>query len=196
MKLIFLAAALAFSGEVCADWQYSNDADAMSGKTEHNAALRSTNSLTLDFPYKGKNHGTLDIRQHPRYGLDVILSIEKGQFLCPSYRGCTVMVKFDDKPPLQYSGTGPADHSSTVIFIKNQPRFIAEAKKAKRILVQANIYQSGAPVLEFASLKPLEWANPKAASTPAKKGTPAAAKESAPPAVEWPAVPAALNAVR
>lgn len=193
MKLFCLAIAMAFSGAACAEWQYEKDADAMTGKSSARARMQSDNSLDLDFPYKGANFGYLQVRQHPRYGLDVIFSINKGQLMCPSYSGCSVMVKFDDKPPVRFNATGPEDNSTTVIFLGNAPRFIAEAQKAKRILVQPTIYHAGAPVLTFTTGKPLEWASPKAVSTPAKKGTPAAAKELAPAAVEWPAVPAILN---
>jgi hypothetical protein len=66
-------------------------------------------------------------------------------------------VRFDDAKPVTYGGTGPADHSSTVIFLSNAPKLIASAKKAKKILIQFNAYHNGAPVLEFNTPQPLEW---------------------------------------
>lgn len=149
-----------------ADWSYQKDIDAMTSKSATYATLQSSNSLNLDFPYKGQNNGYLTVRQHPKYGLDVIFRVDKGQLLCSAYNGCVVTVRFDDKPAMRFSGTGPADHSSDTIFLSGAQSFIAEAKKAKKILVQSNIYHNGAPVLAFSALQPLIWA--PANSSPAK----------------------------
>lgn len=141
-----------------ADWKYEETVDKMSGKKTTEASIESSNSLDLPFPYKGANRGNLTVRQHPSYGLDVIFYIDKGQLLCSSYDGCTVSVKFDDKPPVKFSATTSADHDSKVIFLRTTARFIESAKKAKVILVQPTIYQAGAPVLEFRTNAPLQWA--------------------------------------
>ena len=150
-----------------ANWGYSEDTDRMTSKNTTAAAIRSSNSLRLDFPYKGENYGQITVRQHPKHGLDVIISIDKGQILCSSYSGCPVEIRFDDKPAIRFSGTGPADNSSDTVFLSNAPRFISEAKKAKRILVSMNIYKSGAPLLEFSTTAPLQWG--KKAAEPIKK---------------------------
>jgi hypothetical protein len=158
VKRIFVFFSVVTSSLVAhANWEYRQDQDQMSGKTAKYAEIESSNTLSLAFPYSGKNKGYIQIRQHPKYGQDAILSVEKGQFLCPSYSGCEVSVKFDEKPPVRYSGNGSADHDSKVIFIGNAARFIGEAKKAKRILIQASMYQSGSPIIEFNSGEPLVW---------------------------------------
>jgi len=61
----------------------------------------STNTASFGFPYQGVQHTLLFLRGHPRHGQDVILKIEKGQFQCSSYDGCTVLVRFDDKAPVR-----------------------------------------------------------------------------------------------
>lgn len=152
------AALCAIAGAARADWQYATQEDKMSSKPARYAVLESNSSLDLPFPYSGKNFGRLQIRQHPKSGLNVLVSVDKGQVLCRSYDGCKVTVRFDDAPPVSFSGTAPADHSSTTVFIENEQRFVAAAKKAKRILVQLTMYQAGNQVLEFHSSKPLEWA--------------------------------------
>jgi hypothetical protein len=63
----------------------------------------------------------------------VILDIEKGQFMCSSFSGCSVSVRFDDKPPRRFTGMGPSDNSTTTLFIRNYSSFVAEARKAKII---------------------------------------------------------------
>lgn len=132
-----------------AQWSYSHDEDAMAKGTVHQAIVRSTNTVSFDFPYAGPQHGTLTLRTHPRYGRDVALSIEKGQFQCPSYQACTVLVRFDDQPAVQYTGVGPEDNSTETVFLRDYNGFVAKMLKAKKVRISANIFQEGAPVFEF-----------------------------------------------
>lgn len=152
---ITMAALLACTSAL-ASWRYVDNVDQMTSKATSHAVLESSNSLNLDSPYTGKNNGTLTVRKHPRYGTSVIFSIEQGQLMCRSSQ-CDVKVRFDDGQPITFSGTEPADSSSTMIFINNSSKFIAAASKAKRILVQTSVYQNGAPVLEFFAPEPLVW---------------------------------------
>lgn len=139
------------------NWDYDKSTDKMTGKTTVRAMVISTESLKLDFPYKGDdNFGALTVRQHAMYGLDVVFMIGKGQLQCNTME-CSIKVKFDDGPPMSFSGTPPEDRSTTQMFLDNPKRFIAAATKAKRILVQPTIYRNGSPVLEFGPLTPLIW---------------------------------------
>lgn len=127
-------------------WSYSNDEDGMSGKRIEYAAVRSENTLSLDFPYQGAQHGTLAVRKHPKWGSNVIVSIEEGQILCSSYE-CPVRIRFDDAQPVTYTGNEPSDNSTETIFL---PYSIAnKLKTAKRVKVEMNLYQNGTQVLEF-----------------------------------------------
>lgn len=149
-----------------ADWEYRESVDKMTGKAGKTASIASDNSLSLDFPYAGKNHAFLIVRQHPQYGLDVMLQIQKGQILCSSYGGCPIQVKFDDEPPTRFSGTESGDRDPKTIFFQGASKFVNKATKAKKILVQVNLYQAGAPVLEFSAKDVLEW---KTVATKSKK---------------------------
>ena len=188
-----LTAALKTAGEKAEQatptaWKYHEQNDAMTSKASRLASITSSNSLDLDFPYKGPNFGHLQIRQHPKWGLDVIFTIDKGQLQCRSYSGCPIEVRFDDAPAVRFSGTEPADNSSDTVFIQGAPKFIALAKKSKRILIRMNVYHGGAPVLEFFSPKTLEWGNPKITSQ--KLETPAIKTQDA---TIWPPVPSVLS---
>jgi hypothetical protein len=130
-------------------WYYRQDKDPMGKGTAYFASVLSTNTVNFGFPYSGAQHGTLTLRTHPRYGKDVILSIERGQFLCPSYDGCTVLVRFDDGKAIRYSAAGAADNSTETIFIRGYSSFVGHLEKSKRVRISANIYQEGAPVFEF-----------------------------------------------
>lgn len=117
--------------------------------TIYQAQVSSSNTVDFSFPYSGAQHATLTLRMHPRYGKDLIFSIEKGQFLCPSYEGCNVLVRFDDGDAVTFSAAAPEDNSTETIFIRNYGRFVERMFKAKRVRISANIYQEGAPVFEF-----------------------------------------------
>lgn len=145
--------------DVVPTWSYRTDTDQMTGNRQVWAGLRSKNSLQMDFPYRGENHGLLFIRQHPRWGLDVFIQIAKGQIMCRQ-DDCRVVVRFDGGKPITFSGVDPEDNDPTVVFIQNEKRFIENAKKAKRILVQMTYYKAGSQVLEFEAEKPLQWPPP------------------------------------
>lgn len=154
-----LAALLALLAVHChaEPWRYDRSNDVMTGKASVEAVMISNNNLDLEFPYKSANNfGFLAVRQHPTHGLDVIVGIDKGQMLCHR-NDCQVSVKFDDAQPIVFAGNPPSDHSSTAIFIRDSGRFIAQAKKAKRVLVQFTAFRNGTPVLDFYSPDSLVW---------------------------------------
>lgn len=157
LRLLAASTLLATVSTHAGQWQYVDEADKMTGKGQHRATLESDNSLSFSSPYAGKNYGNIMVRKHPQYGLDVMVGIEKGQILCHSYDPCLISVKFDNRPPIKFRGTPPADHSSTIVFLSPEAKFISEASKAKTILVQLNVFKQGNPVLEFSSPTPLAW---------------------------------------
>jgi hypothetical protein len=130
-------------------WTYSTTEDSMTGKRTHVAVLQSNNTVEFDFPYQGSQHGQLMLRTHPRHGKDVVLSIEKGQLLCRSYDGCTVLVRFDEGEPQRWSAMGASDNSSTSIFLESYDRFVRQMQKAKLVRIAAEVHEEGAPVFEF-----------------------------------------------
>jgi len=132
-----------------AQWRYKQESDPMTSAVTRYAQVVSTNTVNFQRPYSGSQHATLLLREHPRHGKDVIMSIERGQILCRSYEDCTVLVRFDDQKPVTYSGVGPADNSTESVFIRNYSKFTTSLKKAKRVRISTNIYQEGAPIFEF-----------------------------------------------
>lgn len=129
-------------------WNYGESEDSMSSKTTYAATVTSTNTLELDFPYQGKQHATLTLRRHPRWGNDVMFSIEKGQILCSSY-DCPIRVRFDDGPAQTFSGNEPSDNSSEYVFIPGFGSFAKKLEKAKKVKIEVNVYQHGVLVSEF-----------------------------------------------
>lgn len=129
-------------------WQYSEGVDSMTGKITATASLRSTNSFEFGFPYSGAQHAALTLRKHPRYGNDIILSIEQGQFM-PGIDGVAVLVRFDEDRPVRFWAVGPADHGTTTLFIGSYARFVSALRKAERVQISTKVYQEGEPVFNF-----------------------------------------------
>lgn len=136
-------------------WRYEEDDDKMAGGKIKTASVRSKNDVNFDFPYRGSQRATLELRSHPRYGRDVMLFLEKGQFLC-SVGGCRVSVKFGDSPPQLYSAGEPNDHSSTVLFIRGHDQFVAKTKKVDKVLIEAAFFREGNRIFEF-DVTGLKW---------------------------------------
>lgn len=138
------------AGLLAAKWSYSANEDPMTGRTTRSASIQSENTVSFQSPYAGPQHGTLFIRDHPQYGKDVMLSIERGQILCRSYDGCTVKVRFDEGPMQTWAGGAPSDNSSETVFIQGAARFVQRMRSAKTVRIQVEVYQEGAPIFEFA----------------------------------------------
>ncbi|ANP47796.1 hypothetical protein [Candidatus Viadribacter manganicus] len=137
-------------------WVYTSDVDEMSDQRISHACTMSTNIIQLEFPYPAQRV-TLCVRQHPRWGQDVIVRLERGgQFLCTSYRACTVRVRFDEGEASAYSALEPSDNSSDAIFIQNDARFIANLRRSSRVIVEANFFQAGAQRMNFDTSQ-FEW---------------------------------------
>lgn len=132
-----------------AQWEYFQNEDKMGKGTSQYAMVTSTNALNFEFPYSGPQHATLTLRTHPRHGKDLILRIERGQFLCHSFDDCSVLVRFDDGQAQTYSASPAADNSTEQIFIQNYSRFVGNMLKAKRVRISTKVYQEGEPVMEF-----------------------------------------------
>jgi len=132
-------------------WNYKKSKDKMGRGIIKNAIVHSMNKLNFGFPYQGLQRASLQLRKHPQYGKDVILNIQKGQFLCRSYNGCKVSVRFDNRKPIAYRATEPSDHSSTTIFINDYNSFLKRAKKSQKIYIEAEFFQEGTRIMEFNS---------------------------------------------
>ena len=137
------------------NWQYQEQKDKMRNQTTRYASLESDNQLSFDFPYNGGSTGKLLLRISPKYGKNVILEVDKGQFLC-SFEGCTVHVKFDNQPIVSYGVAEAADGSSNVVFIHNYAGFVKQLRQAKKLTIEAQFYQGGSRQLEF-SPAGLNW---------------------------------------
>jgi hypothetical protein len=136
-------------------WNYQESPEKMGRGTIRAAFVNSINEVQFAFPYQGSQRATLQLRIHPKYGKDVILSVERGQFLC-GLDGCSVAIRFDEGKPQTYNAAEPADHSTTYLFISNYDRFLAGLRKAKKVYIEAQFYQEASRIFEF-DVGGLKW---------------------------------------
>lgn len=130
-------------------WNYTRNTDPMTSQVTRYATVQSTNTHDLGFPYAGPQRATLMVRRHPRHGSDILFSIERGQLLCSSYGDCPVRLRFDETAARTLKGNDPSDHSSETIFIPGYKDFVSRLSRSRKLLIEANVYQRGAPVWEF-----------------------------------------------
>lgn len=130
-------------------WEYRSNDDPMTGKKVNVAFVRSSNTHDFKFPYAKPQRATLSARRHPQHGNDIILSIERGQLQCPSYSGCSVMVRFGDAAPRRLRAAGPADSSTETLFIEGYADFLRRMQAVDEVRIQASVYQEGSPTWTF-----------------------------------------------
>lgn len=137
-------------------WRTDDSVDALTGKKTKTYSVESDNQVNLDFPYKGPQHGRLTVRRHPKYGLNIIFSIEKGQLLCHDssldYGRCMVDVRFDDKPPRRVQMGKSSDGDPTYLFVSNEATFLKELVGSKVLIVQPTIFHNGNVPFQFQTI--------------------------------------------
>lgn len=136
-------------------WIYRSEKDSMGRGEIKWAQVKSINSFEFEFPYQGEQYATLELRKHPKYGRDVILSIERGQFLCGT-QGCKVEVSFGDGKPVTFNAVESEDHSTTYLFLRNSDKFVAGLKKVDSIAIESTFFRQGTRVMRF-SVSKLDW---------------------------------------
>ena len=137
------------------NWTFQTDTDKMTSKERYFATVAAINKLEFDSPYDGGSIATIMLRNQNKKN-EILLQIDKGQFVCSSSDGCSINVRFDDSPAIKFNGTEPSDGSSALLFIAPEKKFIANLKKAKKIIVQAEFYESGLKTMEF-NVSGLKW---------------------------------------
>ncbi len=145
--LVFWPLMLADAGQ-SSSWAYTTSTDSMTDGTVKLASVRSTNTVTFGFPYGGPQRATLMLFKHPRYGENVILTIERGQFLC-SFDNCTALVRFDEAEPSRWRAVATVYHSTGALSITSVEAFIARLRDANVVRIAAQFFQEGEPVFIF-----------------------------------------------
>lgn len=137
------------------EWAYSQHDDEMGRGTTKLAQVVSSNTVRFGSPYEGETHAALQLRKSPKYGQDVMLKVERGQFV-GSYSRNFVTVRFDDGELWKFDFGEPADGTTGVVFIHDNEEFINQLRKAKSLKIEADFYQEGSRVFDF-DVHGLDW---------------------------------------
>lgn len=134
--------------EVKKNWTFETDTDKMTSKKVYFASVDATNKLEFDSPYDGGSTASLILRNKDKAD-QIMLKVDKGQFICGITDGCAINVRFDNQVAVKFKASAPSDGSSTVLFIEPEKKFIKKLKAAKKMIVQAEFYESGLKTMEF-----------------------------------------------
>lgn len=148
-------ATVASTNNVKPVWTYELSKDEMRSSTTKWAWTESTNIVDLGFPY-GEQRGMIQVRQSPKFGLDIIIGARDGQILCSSYQRTYISVKFDNGPIQRYRCSNASDGSSNMVFIEGSRNFLKKLKKSKTVIVEAEFFQNGLHQMKFKT-EGLNW---------------------------------------
>lgn len=130
-------------------WEYDERTDEMTGKVSRFASLKSFNTVNLSSPYDGAQRGDLTVRNHASLGKDVMFMIGQGQLLCPSWDGCSILVRFDEGEAQRWRAAPAGDGSSTVLFLRNYDSFVRQLKVASVVRIRVELYRNGQQTFTF-----------------------------------------------
>jgi hypothetical protein len=167
-KVVSLIAFAAFLAPATghADWEFTSETSKMGGAASRIAMVHSSNAIDLKPPYQGAQHATLGLR-YGRDGIEAVLMIDRGHFLCDN-EVCSLKVRFDDAKPRRYGANLPDDGTHTALFIQKTSRFVGALRKAQRVQIEAEFLNSGSKMLEFDVRGLGDWPKQQN-SSPAKK---------------------------
>lgn len=154
------------------EWKTEEFVDEASGKTGVKTVGVSENTVNLDFPYGGAQHGTLIVRSHPRHGNDLMFRLREGQITCRSYGDDHeyILARFDDSPVEKFKCTAADDVGTTnVVFVpdymdssggyakyspsgdNDMDRFLRKLRASNTAWVTVPIYGNGQQTFRFDS---------------------------------------------
>jgi hypothetical protein len=136
-------------------WDYAEKEDRMSGQQSYWATCSSVEKLKFDFPYDGGASLFLVIRKQGGQN-EIILQIEKGQFMSNLMGDQVLKFRFDEGKPISVGYSEAADGSSDYIFVQNSASLLSKIRKSKKLLVEAPFFNEGRRVVEF-WIDNLDW---------------------------------------
>lgn len=136
------------------NWTYETERDEMRDATNRFASSASTNTVDMGFPYDTVQMRIM-LRDHAEHGRDIMLVVSEGQYQC-GYRGCSISAKFDDGEIQTFSVNEADGGTNGVLFIQNQPRFLAALRSAERVTIEARFYSRGSQQFSF-NIGGLQW---------------------------------------
>jgi DNA-directed RNA polymerase subunit RPC12/RpoP len=140
------------------NWTYKEDnSDKMQKRVIYMATCKSIGKMELSAPYDGGSTMVVIIRNGFKgKANEVIILVDKGQFMSSIDGNEKIRVKFDDEKPASFSFNDAADGSSNYAFLNNSAGFLSKLKKAKHLVVECQFYDNGIRQAEF-NTEGLKW---------------------------------------
>lgn len=135
-------------------WTYSETTDEMDNSKNRYASTTSTNTLNFEFPY-GETDFELVIREK-KNSTDVYMTCSSCQFLTGIMDEKTYRFKFDEEPPVKFSVSSASSGGADIVFFNSEKKLISKIKKAKRLKIEAEFYDSGFKTIDF-NIEGLKW---------------------------------------
>lgn len=135
-------------GNIRTRWNYEKYPDEKGTGQVSTASVVSRNTVEFKSSDQGAQHAVLTLHKHPKYGNEVILSIEKGRFLVGA-SGAYSNVCFDNNPVIEFSIEQARDNKSTHVVLKGYDEFVTEMKKSSKVKIEMPFKDEGTHVFEF-----------------------------------------------
>ncbi|MBD2699201.1 hypothetical protein IC229_01040 [Spirosoma sp. BT702] len=134
-------------------WQYSNRVD-KEKRTVYKASITSPKLLEFEFPYSGGSVATLTLRKRES-DTHVYIQVSKGQFN-RSFQGGNARIRFDGRPPVNYSFSAAENGSANVIFFDSEKALIKQLKSSRSMVVDVEFAGQGTRQIMF-RIANLKW---------------------------------------
>lgn len=157
MKSIYMFLFILLSAQAHAGWNYQRPMDKISGEKGLLASTTSLNNVVSSFGIK--DHAILVVKEHPRYGEQIILVLKRSQFVCES-EGCDIKIRFDNQEPISKKGYEPDDGNTSVLNLGYSEDFLRSLIDSKVMHIEVPIYRGGRQVIDF-NTSNLKWERPK-----------------------------------
>lgn len=144
-------------------WERHEAVDELTRRPVSILSVDSEEQFRLSFPYEGAQRARLVVREHPRFGTDVFIGVERGQIRCHAY-DCRIDVVFDDGDPVRWTGNPPDSGTSTTVFLRRTERFLARLRRATTVRVAVTFYRNGSRTFTFPGFANAERASAAAAA--------------------------------
>ena len=75
-----------------------------------------------------------------------MLRLEKGQFICHSFTGGSVSVRFDGGAVRKFRCSDTSDADTSTIFLNPAGAFVTALKKSSKVTVEAEFFRGSSPI--------------------------------------------------
>lgn len=131
------------------NWIQSSFTDDMTDDKVNVFSLKSTNSVSFDFPYNipGGSHLTINVRKGGKT-FDAFLKVDKGQMIC-SYSDCGFVVRLNSGKPQNWKGLRSSTGNPDIVFVRDAKDFEKLVRNGGKLRIGLDFYHSGKQTFDF-----------------------------------------------